>query len=233
MVIRNKSRLVVIGYRQEEGIDFEESFSPIARMEAIRIFLAYATHKSFTVFQIDVKTAFLHAFTNVRFRLSTTLFCCGVRTNDIWRLKKNSDPFQKRYDHSWLTHTVDVSTTVAFTSGVSQATPSSSHRHRNASESDGDPSPYVLYAGWEMVPTPFGSIHAYYDMEEHTKHFTSLCELLHMVEKNDLRKLLATLERMLRHGLEVPKLLVRGDLTMAEQLVHFIKADLLNAQSAV
>nr|GEY86815.1 hypothetical protein [Tanacetum cinerariifolium] len=59
-VIRNKSRLVVRGYCQEEGIDFEESFAPVARMEAIRIFLAYAAHKSFTVFQMDVKTAFLH-----------------------------------------------------------------------------------------------------------------------------------------------------------------------------
>nr|GEU84469.1 putative ribonuclease H-like domain-containing protein [Tanacetum cinerariifolium] len=55
-VIRNKSRLVVRGYRQEEGLDFKESFSPVARMEAIRIFLAYAAHKSFTVFQMDVKT---------------------------------------------------------------------------------------------------------------------------------------------------------------------------------
>nr|GEZ42035.1 retrotransposon protein, putative, unclassified [Tanacetum cinerariifolium]GEZ48362.1 retrotransposon protein, putative, unclassified [Tanacetum cinerariifolium] len=60
MVIRNKSRLVMRGYRQEEGINFEESFAPVARMEAIRIFLAYAAHKSFTVFQMDVKTAFLH-----------------------------------------------------------------------------------------------------------------------------------------------------------------------------
>nr|GEW50184.1 hypothetical protein [Tanacetum cinerariifolium] len=60
MVIRNMSRLVVRGYRQEEGIDFEESFAPIARMEAIRIFLAYVAHKSFTVFQMDVKTAFFH-----------------------------------------------------------------------------------------------------------------------------------------------------------------------------
>ncbi|GKD59199.1 retrovirus-related pol polyprotein from transposon TNT 1-94 [Tanacetum coccineum] len=60
MVIRNKTRLVVRGYRQEEGIDFEESFAPVARMEAIRIFLAYAAHKSFIVFQMDVKTAFLH-----------------------------------------------------------------------------------------------------------------------------------------------------------------------------
>nr|GEW05989.1 integrase, catalytic region, zinc finger, CCHC-type, peptidase aspartic, catalytic [Tanacetum cinerariifolium] len=47
-VIRNKSRLVVSGYRQEEGINFKESFALVARMEAIRIFLAYATHKSFT-----------------------------------------------------------------------------------------------------------------------------------------------------------------------------------------
>ncbi|GKD28571.1 retrovirus-related pol polyprotein from transposon TNT 1-94 [Tanacetum coccineum] len=59
-VIRNKTRLVVKVYRQEEGIDFEESFAPIARMEGIRIFLAYTTYKSFIVFQIDVKTAFLH-----------------------------------------------------------------------------------------------------------------------------------------------------------------------------
>nr|GFA05164.1 hypothetical protein [Tanacetum cinerariifolium] len=59
-VIRNKTRLVMRGYRQEEGIDFEESFAPVARMEAIRIFLAYATHKGFTVHQMDVKTIFLH-----------------------------------------------------------------------------------------------------------------------------------------------------------------------------
>ncbi|GJR27125.1 putative ribonuclease H-like domain-containing protein [Tanacetum coccineum] len=59
-IIRNKTRLVVRGYRQEEGIDFKESFASVARMEAIRIFLAYAAHKSFTVFQMDVKTTFLH-----------------------------------------------------------------------------------------------------------------------------------------------------------------------------
>nr|GEX55075.1 hypothetical protein [Tanacetum cinerariifolium] len=52
-VIRNKSRLVVKGYRQEEGIGFIESFTPVARMEAIMIFLAYAAHKSFMVFQMD------------------------------------------------------------------------------------------------------------------------------------------------------------------------------------
>nr|GEZ58348.1 retrovirus-related Pol polyprotein from transposon TNT 1-94 [Tanacetum cinerariifolium] len=59
-VIRNKSRLVVRGYRQEEGIDFEESFALFARMEAIRIFLAYAAHISFSMFQMNVNTIFLH-----------------------------------------------------------------------------------------------------------------------------------------------------------------------------
>ncbi|GKC07082.1 retrovirus-related pol polyprotein from transposon TNT 1-94 [Tanacetum coccineum] len=59
-VILNKSRLVAKGYRHEEGIDFEESFAPVARLEAVRIFVAYATYKSFTIYQMDVKTAFLN-----------------------------------------------------------------------------------------------------------------------------------------------------------------------------
>nr|GEU64352.1 hypothetical protein [Tanacetum cinerariifolium] len=54
------SSTILRGYRQEEGLDFKESFAPAARMEAIRIFLAYAVHKSFTVFQMDMKTVFLH-----------------------------------------------------------------------------------------------------------------------------------------------------------------------------
>nr|GEZ84788.1 hypothetical protein [Tanacetum cinerariifolium] len=58
--LENKARLVVRGYRQEEGIDFEESFAPVARLEAIRIFLAYAAHKNMVVYQMDVKTAFLN-----------------------------------------------------------------------------------------------------------------------------------------------------------------------------
>nr|GEX25037.1 hypothetical protein [Tanacetum cinerariifolium] len=66
----------------------------------------------------------------------------------------------------------------------------------SASESDDDPLPYAPYAGWEMVPTLLGFIHAYYDMEEHTKYFTSLRELLHMVEKNDLRKLLGAVDNI-------------------------------------
>nr|GEW21182.1 hypothetical protein [Tanacetum cinerariifolium] len=57
---RNKARLVARGYRQEEGITFEESFAPVVRLEAIRIFLTYATHKNMVVYQMDVKTTFLN-----------------------------------------------------------------------------------------------------------------------------------------------------------------------------
>nr|GFB43594.1 retrovirus-related Pol polyprotein from transposon TNT 1-94 [Tanacetum cinerariifolium] len=60
LVIRNKARLVAVGYSQQEGIDYDETFAPVARIEAIRLFLAYAAHKDFTVFQMDVKTTFLN-----------------------------------------------------------------------------------------------------------------------------------------------------------------------------
>nr|GFA19481.1 retrovirus-related Pol polyprotein from transposon TNT 1-94 [Tanacetum cinerariifolium] len=57
-ILNNKARLVARGYRQEERIDFEESFALVARLEAIRIFLAYAAHKNMVVYQMDVKTSF-------------------------------------------------------------------------------------------------------------------------------------------------------------------------------
>nr|GEY75259.1 retrovirus-related Pol polyprotein from transposon TNT 1-94 [Tanacetum cinerariifolium] len=59
-ILKNKARLVTRAYHQEEGIDFEESFALVARLEAIRIFLAYAAHKNMVVYQMDVKTAFLN-----------------------------------------------------------------------------------------------------------------------------------------------------------------------------
>ncbi|GJR72336.1 putative ribonuclease H-like domain-containing protein [Tanacetum coccineum] len=60
IVIRNKARLVAQGHRQEEGIDYEEVFAPVARIEAIRLFLAYASFLGFLVYQMDVKSAFLY-----------------------------------------------------------------------------------------------------------------------------------------------------------------------------
>jgi hypothetical protein len=60
VVTRNKARLVAKGYAQVAGLDFEETFAPVARLESIRILLAYAAHHSFKLFQMDVKSAFLN-----------------------------------------------------------------------------------------------------------------------------------------------------------------------------
>ncbi|GKC13612.1 retrovirus-related pol polyprotein from transposon TNT 1-94 [Tanacetum coccineum] len=73
-VLKNKARLVAKGYRQKERIKFEESFAPVARSEAIRIFLAYAAHKNMVVFQMDVKMTFL----NVIFKEEYGLDQCDV-----------------------------------------------------------------------------------------------------------------------------------------------------------
>ena len=58
--MRNKARLVVQGFNQQEGIDYNEVFAPVARLEAIRLFLAFASFKGFKIYQLDVKSAFLY-----------------------------------------------------------------------------------------------------------------------------------------------------------------------------
>ncbi|CAM8975443.1 unnamed protein product [Rhodiola kirilowii] len=60
VVVRNKARLVVKGYNQQEGIDYDETFAPVARLEAIRLLIAYSTYHGFSLQQMDVKTAFLN-----------------------------------------------------------------------------------------------------------------------------------------------------------------------------
>jgi hypothetical protein len=60
VVTRNKAQLVAKGYAQVAGLDFEETFTPVARLKSIRILLAYATHHSFRLFQMDIKSAFLN-----------------------------------------------------------------------------------------------------------------------------------------------------------------------------
>ncbi|GJS78482.1 retrovirus-related pol polyprotein from transposon TNT 1-94 [Tanacetum coccineum] len=64
VVSRNKSRLVAQGYNQQEGIDYDETYAPVARLESIRILLAYACALDFKLFQMDVKSAFLNGLIN-------------------------------------------------------------------------------------------------------------------------------------------------------------------------
>nr|GEX70516.1 retrovirus-related Pol polyprotein from transposon TNT 1-94 [Tanacetum cinerariifolium] len=89
IVIRNKSRLVANGYAQKEGVDFEESFAPVARLEAVRLFIAYVVHKSFTVYQMDVKTAFLYGPLKEEVYVSQPDgFVDPYHSDKVYRLKK-------------------------------------------------------------------------------------------------------------------------------------------------
>ncbi|GKA81205.1 retrovirus-related pol polyprotein from transposon TNT 1-94 [Tanacetum coccineum] len=88
-VIQNKSHLVAKGYGQEEGINFEESFRPVARLEAVRIFVAYAAHKNFPIYQMDVKTAFLNGpLKEEVFVRQPDSFVDPHFPNHVYRLKK-------------------------------------------------------------------------------------------------------------------------------------------------
>ncbi|GJW60241.1 retrovirus-related pol polyprotein from transposon TNT 1-94 [Tanacetum coccineum] len=88
-VLKNKARLVAKGYRQEEGIDFKESFAPVVRIEAIRIFIANASSKNMTIYQMDVKTAFLNG------KLKEEVYVCDLEgfvdpehLTHVYRIKK-------------------------------------------------------------------------------------------------------------------------------------------------
>nr|GEZ81529.1 copia protein [Tanacetum cinerariifolium] len=85
----NKAHLVAHGYHQEVGIDFEESFAPVTRLEAIRIFLAYAAHKNMVVYQMDLKTMFLNG--NLREEVYVSQpdrFVDQDNPNHVYKLKK-------------------------------------------------------------------------------------------------------------------------------------------------
>nr|GEY82411.1 retrovirus-related Pol polyprotein from transposon TNT 1-94 [Tanacetum cinerariifolium] len=88
-VLKNKARLVVKGYCQEEGIDFEESFPPVAKLKAIRIFIANAASKNMMVYQMDVKTVFLNGELKEEVYVSQPEgFVDPDRLNHVYRLKK-------------------------------------------------------------------------------------------------------------------------------------------------
>nr|GEU94709.1 hypothetical protein [Tanacetum cinerariifolium] len=98
LVIRNKARLVAVGYSQQEGIDYDETFVPVARIEAIRLFLAYVAHKDFIVFQMDVKTAFLNRILKEEvFGLEN---CDTVPTPKVEQAKLKLDLVGKPVDHT-------------------------------------------------------------------------------------------------------------------------------------
>nr|GEZ66690.1 hypothetical protein [Tanacetum cinerariifolium] len=102
-ILKNKARLVARGYRQEEGIDFEESFASVSKLEAIRIFLTYAKHKNMVVYQMDVKTAFLNG--NLREEVYVSQpdrFVDQDNPNHVYKLKKALYGL-KQAPRAWIT----------------------------------------------------------------------------------------------------------------------------------
>nr|GEU76003.1 putative polyprotein [Tanacetum cinerariifolium] len=100
LVMQNKARLVAVGYSQQEGIDYDETFAPVARIEAIRLFLAYAAHKDFTVFQMDVKTAFLNGILKEEVYVSQPPgFVSKQYSDHVYALDK---ALEKRFDMSMM-----------------------------------------------------------------------------------------------------------------------------------
>ncbi|GJT01764.1 retrovirus-related pol polyprotein from transposon TNT 1-94 [Tanacetum coccineum] len=88
-ILKKKARLVTRGYRQEDGINFEESFAPVARLDAIRIFLAYVAHMNMIVYQMDVKTAFFNDIMREEFYVSQSDgFVDQDNPNHVYKLKK-------------------------------------------------------------------------------------------------------------------------------------------------
>ncbi|GJS71058.1 retrovirus-related pol polyprotein from transposon TNT 1-94 [Tanacetum coccineum] len=88
-ILKNKARLVARRYRQEEGIDFEESFAPVARLEAVRIFLVFAAHMNMIIYQMDVKTTFLNGILRKEVYISQPdRFVDPDDPNHVYRLKK-------------------------------------------------------------------------------------------------------------------------------------------------
>ncbi|GJS79023.1 retrovirus-related pol polyprotein from transposon TNT 1-94 [Tanacetum coccineum] len=88
-MLKNKAWLVTKGYHKEEGIDIKDSFAPVARIEAIRIFLAYAAHKNMTIYQMDIKTTFLNGILKEEMYVSQQeWFVDQEHPNHVFRLKK-------------------------------------------------------------------------------------------------------------------------------------------------
>nr|GEW84798.1 hypothetical protein [Tanacetum cinerariifolium] len=96
LVIQNKARLVAVGYSQQEVIDYDETFAPVARIEAIHLFLAYAAHKDFTVFQMDVKTVFLNGILKEEVYVGQP----PVSTPMVEQAKLKLDLVEKPVDHT-------------------------------------------------------------------------------------------------------------------------------------
>nr|GEX57005.1 hypothetical protein [Tanacetum cinerariifolium] len=117
-VIRNKAQLVAKGYAQEEGINFDESFALVARLEAVRIFIAYGAHKYFPIYQIDVKTAFLNGLLKEEVNVAQSDgFVDPDHPEKVYRLRKALYGL-KQAPRAWYDELSKFLTSKGFTKGL-------------------------------------------------------------------------------------------------------------------
>nr|GEV10010.1 hypothetical protein [Tanacetum cinerariifolium] len=118
IMIRNKTCLVAKGYRHEDGIDFEESFALVARLEAVQMFIAYAAHKNITIFQMDVKMAFLNGPLKDEVYVSQPEgFINSEFPNHVYKLKKALYSI-KQAPHAWYDKLSSFLIEHRFTKGI-------------------------------------------------------------------------------------------------------------------
>nr|GEV23850.1 hypothetical protein [Tanacetum cinerariifolium] len=117
-VIYNKARLIAKGYAQEQGINFEESFAPVAHLEAIRIFVCYVMHKSFPIYQINVKTAFLNGLLKEEVYVAQTDgFVVPDHPKKVYRLRKALYGL-KQAPKAWHDELLNLLMSKGFTKGI-------------------------------------------------------------------------------------------------------------------
>ncbi|GKA82319.1 retrovirus-related pol polyprotein from transposon TNT 1-94 [Tanacetum coccineum] len=118
IVVRNKTRLMAKRIQAEEGSDFEESFAPVARLKAVRMFIAYAAHKNITIFQMDVKTAFLNGPLKEEVYVSQPERFIDLEFPDhVYRLKKALYGL-KQAPHAWYDKLSSFLIEHGFTKGI-------------------------------------------------------------------------------------------------------------------
>ncbi|GJX53088.1 retrovirus-related pol polyprotein from transposon TNT 1-94 [Tanacetum coccineum] len=174
-MLKNKARLLARGYRQEEGIDFEESFAPVARLEAIRIFLAFAAYMNMVIYQMDIKTVFLNG--NLREEVYVSQpegFVDPDNPNHVYKLKKALYGL-KQAPHTWY----DMLSSFLISQDFSQ--------------SSVDPTLFIRKEGKELVlifQNPRGIFinQSKYDLESLKKYGFNSCDPVDtpMVEKSKL-----------------------------------------------
>ena len=121
-VIRNKSRLVAQGYTQVEGIDFYETFAPVARLESIKILLAIASHLNFKLYQMDVKSAFLNGMLQEEVYVEQPKsFVDPHRLDDVYKLKRTLYDL-KQAPRAWYDRLTSYLTEHGFKKGSTDTT---------------------------------------------------------------------------------------------------------------